>query len=88
MMCPWKLELRHVAGNTLVRGHGARFGARFSATMACLALRIIVHGIAGYLMVRVMTRETADAWVVRVVTLAAREPVWLETDIRDVQQAL
>ena len=87
-MCPWKLELRHVAGNALVRGRRARFGARFSATMACLAFRIIVHGIAGYLMVRVMTRETADAWVVRVVTLATREPVWLETDIRDVQQAL
>lgn len=72
MMGSRKLELRHVACHTFVTGHRAQSSTRFSATVARLALRIIVRGVAAHLVVRVMTSETANAWVVRVVTLAAR----------------
>lgn len=83
-----QLEFRHVTGDAPATGRGARFRTRFAAPVAGLALCVIFGWIGTHFMVRIMASETADARVVSVIALTARQSVWLKADIADVQRAL
>lgn len=83
-----QLKFWHMAGHTFVRGYRACLGARLPATMTRLAFCVVIDRFTAHFMVRVMARQTANSSVVRIVTLAPRQPVGLEANIRYAQVAL
>src|ERR1700722_18636892 len=88
-----QFELRHVAGDTIAFCDGAslrtRFwagrlsGGRFYCAVASQAFGVEVHWFWTEVVVRVVARQAADARVVRVETLAARDAIRLETNVGD-----
>src|ERR1700722_993828 len=88
-----QFELRHVAGDTIAfcdraslrtRFWAGRFsGGRFCSAVASQALGVEVHRFWTEVVVRVVARQAADARVVRVETLAARDAIRLEANVGD-----
>jgi hypothetical protein len=96
-----QLDLRHVARDALVLGNRAGLRAYLSnrgfrngrvcglsAGVASQAFAIEVHGFWIEVMVRVVAGEAADARIIRVVTLAARQTLRLKADVKDTRVPL
>src|SRR5271157_3702349 len=78
---PGQLDFWHVAGHAFVLGHLAGLRARFPAAVAGQTLWVVIERLAAQFVVRVMAREATDPRVIRVVALAARQPVRLEANV-------
>jgi len=87
-MCPGQLDLRHVAGYAFVFGNRTGLGAGFSAGMTTQTSGIEIHGLRFEVVVRIVAGHAADARVLRVIALAAGQPVRLEADIRNTRIGL
>ena len=88
MMRPRQIEFGHVARSAAVRGHLTHPCPRPASPVTGLALGIVIEGVAVQLVVRVMTSQATDPWVIHVVALASGQPVRLETDIVDIEPTL
>ena len=85
---PGQLEFWHVAAYTFVRGHRARLRAGFPATVTGLAFCVVIYWFTAHFVVRVVARQAANSRVVRIVALAARQPVGLKPNVRYAQITL
>jgi hypothetical protein len=96
-----QLDFRHVARDALVLGNRAGLRAYLSnrgfrngsvcglsAGVTGQAFAIEVYGFWIEVMVRVVAGEAADARIVRIVTLAARQTVRLKADVKDTRVPL
>src|SRR5690348_10081267 len=68
-----------MARHALAFRHRTSLCFRFSASVTRLALCIVIYRLRAGLRMRVVTCETTDARIVRVVAFALRETIRLET---------
>src|SRR5713101_2709200 len=88
VVCPGQLEFWHMAGYAFVRAHRGGLRDRLPATMTGPAFCVVIDRLTAHFVVRVMTRQTADSRVVRIVAFAARQPIGLKANVRYAQITL
>jgi hypothetical protein len=81
VMAAGKVDFGHVARRAIVISHFAGFRLRLTSGMTGLALGIVIYVLAIYFLMRIVTRSTAYAAIIRIETLAVRESIRLETDV-------
>src|SRR5215813_5181310 len=78
-----QFDLRHMTSHALAFGNRTRLGSDLSSSVACLTFRVVIDRLRHDLLVWVVAREATDACIVRVVTLASCEAIWLKANVRD-----
>ena len=80
-----QLDLGHMTGDALPFCNWTDLRSSFPGSMACFALRIVIRRTSADLRMRVMTRQAANACIVRVVASASRQAIGLKANIRDTE---
>ena len=83
-----EFDFRHVTRRAFLRAHRTRRGAATLSLrlfrrreMAGETLLIVVRALFLQLLVRVVTAQTTDARIVRVVTAAIEHAIWLKANV-------